>query len=403
MLKHMLRLCVRLLALGAALTHPAMAAPADPNPGFVTKAGQAYMVEASTGTVLLAKNENQSFAPASLAKLMTVELVFDALKNNQVTLDTQYPVSEYAWRTGGAPSRTATMFAALKSNVRVEDLVKGIAIQGANDSCIILAEGMSGGEPAFAETMTRRAKTLGMQRSLFANSTGLPDGKSATTAFDMVTLAQHLQQTYPAYYPYFAQADFEWNKIFQRNRNPLLGFGLGVDGLATGFAEGEGYSIVASAERNGRRLFMTLGGIASDKERTEEAKRVLEWGLSAFEIRQLFAEGEVVGTASVYGGASRSIDLVAKSPISVYIPVNNPDRLAARIVYHWPLAAPVAADHEIGTLRLFSGSRLLREVPLYSKAAVEQGSLSSRAVDAVLELGETLLFSWLWDKPAEPT
>jgi D-alanyl-D-alanine carboxypeptidase (penicillin-binding protein 5/6) len=403
MLKHLLRVGVCLLPLTAPLMHAAVAAPADPNPGFVTKAGQAYLVEASTGTVLLAKNENQAFSPASLAKLMTVELVFDALKNNQLTLDTQYSVSEYAWRTGGAPSRTATMFAALKSNVRVEDLVRGIAIQGANDSCIILAEGMSGGEPAFAENMTRRAKTLGMQRSVFGNSTGLPDaGKSKTTAFDMVTLAQQLQQTYPNYYPYFAQADFEWNKIFQRNRNPLLGFGLGVDGLATGFAEGEGYSIVASAERNGRRLFMTLGGIGSDKERTEEAKRVLEWGLSAFEIRQLFAEDEVVGSASIYGGATRSIDLVAKNPISVYIPVNNPDRLAARIVYHWPLTAPVAADREVATLRLFAGSRLLREVPLYTKAAVEQGSLSSRAIDAVLELGETLMFSWLWDKP-EPT
>ncbi len=403
MLKHMLRLCVCLLPLAQLVATDAVAAPAEANQSFVTKAAQAYMVEASTGTVLLAKNEHQTFSPASLAKLMTVELVFDALTSKQITLDTQYPVSEYAWRTGGAPSRTATMFAALKSNVRVEDLVRGIAIQGANDSCIILAEGMSGGEPAFAESMTRRAKTLGMQHSLFANSTGLPDGKSKTTAYDMVALAERLQQGYPAYYPYFAQPDFEWNKIFQRNRNPLLGFGLGVDGLATGFAEGEGYSIVASAERNGRRLFMTLGGIASDKERTEEAKRVLEWGLSAFEIRQLFAENEVIGTASVYGGASRSVELVAKSPISVYIPVNNPDRLAARIVYHWPLPAPVDADREVGTLRLFAGSRLLREVPLYTKTSVEEGSLSSRAVDAVLELGETLLFSWLWDKPAEPT
>lgn len=241
-----------------------------------------------------------------------------------------------------------------------------------------------------------------MQRSIFGNSTGLPDGRSKTTAFDMVTLAAQLQQAYPDFYPYFALPDFEWNKIFQRNRNPLLGFGLGVDGLATGFAEGEGYSIVASAERNGRRLFLTLGGIASDKERTEEAKRVLEWGLGAFEIRQLFADQEVVGTASVYGGASRSVDLVAKSTVSVYIPVNNPDRLAARIVYRWPLTAPVAADREAGTLRIFAGSRLLREVPLYTKDAVEAGSLSSRAVDALLELGESLLFSWLWDKP-QPT
>ncbi|TCM75282.1 D-alanyl-D-alanine carboxypeptidase (penicillin-binding protein 5/6) [Rhizobium sp. BK068] len=394
-LKRLICLCVCLLPFATG----AVAASSDTNASFVTKAAQAYMIEGSTGTVLLAKNENQTFSPASLAKLMTVDLVFDALAKNQITLDTQYSVSEYAWRTGGAPSRTATMFAALKSSVRVEDLIKGVAIQGANDSCIILAEGMSGGEPAFAEAMTRRARTLGMERSIFGNSTGLPDGKSKTTALDMVTLAAELQKSYPNLYSYFSQPDFEWNRIFQRNRNPLLGLSMGVDGLAIGFAEGEGYSIVASAERDGRRLFMALGGIASDKERTEEAKRVLEWGLTAFESRQIFADAEVIGQASVYGGTSRSVDLVAKTPVSVYIPISNPERLSARIVYRWPLMAPVAAGHEIGTLRIFAAGRLLREVPLYTRETVAVGSLSSRAVDALMELGETLLFSWLWNKP----
>ena len=394
MLKRLIGYCVCLLSAASA------AAAADPAPaGFVTKAAQAYMIEASTGTVLLAKNEDQSFSPASLAKLMTMDIVFASLKGGEITLDTDYPVSEFAWRTGGAPSRTATMFASLKSRVRVEDLVKGVAIQGANDSCIILAEGMSGTEENFAAAMTRRAQTLGMTKSIFGNSTGLPDGgKSKTTARDMVTLAADLQQTYPAYYPYFAQADFEWNKIFQRNRNPLLGLGLGADGLATGFAEGEGYSIVASVQRDGKRLFLALGGIASDKERTDEAKRILEWGLTSFETRQIFAEKEVVGSASVYGGQSGSVNLVAKTPVSVYIPVSNPDRLAARIIYRWPLTAPVAADAEAGTLVIFSGGRVLREVPLFTAQGVAEGSLTSRAVDALLELGESVFFSWLWDK-----
>lgn len=393
MLKRLIGYCVCLLSA-------ASAAAADPAPaGFVTKAAQAYMIEASTGTVLLAKNEDQPFSPASLAKLMTMDIVFASLKGGEITLDTDYPVSEFAWRTGGAPSRTATMFASLKSRVRVEDLVKGVAIQGANDSCIILAEGMSGTEENFAAAMTRRAQTLGMTKSIFGNSTGLPDGgKSKTTARDMVTLAADLQQTYPAYYPYFAQADFEWNKIFQRNRNPLLGLGLGADGLATGFAEGEGYSIVASVQRDGKRLFLALGGIASDKERTDEAKRILEWGLTSFETRQIFAEKEVVGSASVYGGQSGSVNLVAKTPVSVYIPVSNPDRLAARIIYRWPLTAPVAADAEAGTLVISSGGRVLREVPLFTAQSVAEGSLTSRAVDALLELGESVFFSWLWDK-----
>jgi D-alanyl-D-alanine carboxypeptidase (penicillin-binding protein 5/6) len=397
MLKRFIGFCAVMLSAASS------AAAAEPAPaGFVTKAAQAYMIEASTGTVLLAKNEDQAFSPASLAKLMTMDIVFASLKGGEITLDTDYPVSEYAWRTGGAPSRSATMFAALKSRVRVEDLVKGVAIQGANDGCIILAEGMSGTEENFASAMTRRAQTLGMTKSIFGNSTGLPDGKSKTTARDMVTLAVDLQQTYPAYYPYFAQADFEWNKIFQRNRNPLLGLGLGADGLATGFAEGEGFSIVASVERDGKRLFLALGGIASDKERTDEAKRILEWGLTSFETRQIFAEKEVVGSASVYGGQSGHVDLVARTPVSVYIPVSNPDRLAARIIYRWPLTAPVAADAEAGTLVISAGGRVLREVPLYTVQTIAVGSLTSRAVDALVELGESMFFSWLWDK-AEPT
>ncbi|MBB3913024.1 D-alanyl-D-alanine carboxypeptidase family protein [Rhizobium fabae] len=400
MLKPMLRLlaCLMPLATGA------LAADGG-TVGFATKATQAYMIEASTRTVLLAKNEDQGFSPASLAKLMTVDLVFEAVTKGQITLDTEYPVSEYAWRTGGAPSRTATMFASLKSRVRAEDLIKGIAIQGANDACIVLAEGMAGSEQQFAESMTRRARELGMEKAVFGNSTGLPDGKgpdsrSKVTAREMVTLAAALQQSYPNLYPYFKQPEFEWNKILQRNRNPLLGFDLGADGLATGFTEGEGYSIVASVERDGRRLFLALAGIASDKERTEEAKRVLEWGLTAFENRQIFADKEVIGAASVYGGTARTVDLVAKAPVSVYIPISNPDRLSARIVYHWPLTAPVKPDYQAGTLRIFAGSRLLREVPLYTVQAVDEGSLSSRAVDAMLELGESLFFSWLWDKSA---
>ncbi len=389
-----------LLRLFACLLLPASAAFAaeGTEAGFVTKAAQAYMIEASTGTVLLAKNENQVFAPASLAKLMTMDLVFSAVSKGQISLDTEYPVSEYAWRTGGAPSRAATMFAALKSKVRVEDLIKGVAIQGANDGCIILAEGMAGSEDQFAASMTRRARELGMEKAVFGNSTGIPDGKSKVTARELVALAVDLQASYPNLYPYFAQPDFEWNKIFQRNRNPLLGMDLGADGLATGFTEGEGFSIVASVQRDGRRLFVALAGIASDKERTEEAKRVLEWGLTAFESHQVFADKEVIGAASVYGGTARTVDLVARAPVSVYVPINNPDRLAARIVYHWPLMAPVRADTEVGTLRIVSGNRMLREVPLYTVQSVEVGSLTSRAVDALLELGESLFFSWLWDK-----
>ncbi|QAA97474.1 MULTISPECIES: D-alanyl-D-alanine carboxypeptidase family protein [Agrobacterium tumefaciens complex] len=358
---------------------------------FIAKAEQAYMIDAETGTVLLSQNESQPFPPASLAKLMTVEVVLDALSKEQVTPETAYPVSEYAWRTGGAPSRTSTMFAALKSSVSINDLLTGIIVQNANDGCIVIAEGMTGSDAAFAKRMTARAGELGMSRSTFTNSTGLPDPGNQTTARDMVRLAQHLHDTYPDRYGLFTKPDFEWNRIFQRNKNTLLMPGSGIDGLGLGFAEGIGFAAVVSAEREGRRVYLALSGIVDDKTRQEEARRVVDWGLTAFEKRHLFSKDEAVGSVSVYGGDVAHIDLSPKEDVSVLVPVNNPERISGRIVYRWPLNAPLDVGANAGTLRIFSGERLLREVPLYTKAAVGKGSLTQNATGALKEL---LLF-WL--------
>ena len=359
--------------------------------GLAVKAQQAYMIDAETGTVLLSLNENTQFPPASLAKLMTVETVLDALKSGRVTQETAYPVSEYAWRTGGAPSRTSTMFAALKSSVSINDLVTGIVVQNANDGCIILAEGITGSDAAFAKTMTERAKALGLTGSVFANSTGLPDPANKTTAKDMVALAKHIRDTYPDRYSLFTKPDFEWNRIFQRNKNTLLAPDLGIDGLGLGFAEGHGYSAVISAERDGRRIYLTLAGMEDDKTRQEEARRVVEWGLTEFHKRELFQKNETVGTVSVYGGAASAIDLAVHETVSVLVPLNNPDRLSGRIVYNWPLNAPLEPGFNAATLRIFSGERLLREVPLYTTAAVAPGTLTQNAAGALKEL----LFFWL--------
>ncbi|MCZ7865932.1 D-alanyl-D-alanine carboxypeptidase family protein [Agrobacterium salinitolerans] len=368
------------------------AGPAQSQTGpFIAKAEQAYMIDAETGTVLLSQNEDQPFPPASLAKLMTVEVVLDALSKGQVTAETAYPVSEYAWRTGGAPSRTSTMFAALKSSVSINDLLTGIIVQNANDGCIVVAEGMAGSDAAFAKRMTVRADELGMSRSTFTNSTGLPDPGNRTSARDMVRLAQHLHDTYPDRYGLFTKPDFEWNRIFQRNKNTLLMPGSGIDGLGLGFAEGSGFAAVVSAERGGRRVYLALGGIADDKTRQEEARRVVDWGLTAFEKRHLFSRDEAVGSVSVYGGDVSHIDLSPKEDVSVLVPVNNPDRISGRIVYRWPLNAPLDVGANAGTLKIFSGERLLREVPLYTKAAVDKGSLTQNATGALKEL---LLF-WL--------
>jgi D-alanyl-D-alanine carboxypeptidase (penicillin-binding protein 5/6) len=349
------------------------------------------MVEAKTGTVLLATNENQAFPPASLAKLMTMELVFSAIKRGEITPDTLYSVSENAWRTGGAPSGTTTMFAVLKSQMRVDDLVKGVVVQNANDACIVLAEGISRSEGEFASRMSARAKDLGLSRSIFGNSTGLPSAESRTTARDMVELARHIYREYPQYYPLYAQPDFQWNKIFQRNKNPLLGLNIGVDGLGAGFAEGSGYALVASVEREGTRLFLGIAGLATDKERLEEARKALEWGLSSFQTRVLFIKDEPIGQASVYGGNATHVDLVAKEAVDIYVPTNNPERLSGRIVYRWPLKAPVSQGQDVGVLRISSGERVVREVPLVASSAVEKGGLVSQATDALMEL----MFFWL--------
>ena len=380
--------CLTILGLLAGLPS---AWAQDAAAGFVTKARQAYLVEGKTGTVLLATNENQAFPPASLAKLMTMEVVFGALKRGDVSADTLFPVSENAWRTGGAPSGTTTMFAALNSQIRVDDLIRGVVIQNANDACIILAEGISGSEGEFAARMTARAKDLGLGRSTFGNATGLPDAQSYTTARDLVELAHQIYREYPEYYRLYSQPDFEWNKIFQRNKNPLLALNMGVDGLGAGFAEGAGYAVTASVERNGTRLFLALGGLESDKERREEAHRILEWGLSSFETKVLFKPGEVVGQASVYGGETRYVDLIAREPIDIYLPTENPERLSGRIVYNWPLRAPVSEGQSIGELRIFSGERLVREAELVTAHPVGTGSLVSQATDALLEL----MFFWL--------
>ncbi|MDO9418570.1 D-alanyl-D-alanine carboxypeptidase family protein [Pararhizobium sp.] len=358
---------------------------------FEPKAQQLFMVEAETNAVLFSKNENVAIAPASLIKLMTLEVVFDALKTGEIRLDTAFKVSEYAWRTGGAPSGTATMFAALKSDVSVESLIRGVAVQGANDACIILAEGLSGTEPAFVERMNKRAKVLGLRSAVFANSSGLPDPKNRISLRDLVVLARHIETTYPDYFKYYAEAEFEWNKIKQRNRNPLIALNIGVDGLGSGFAEGAGFSIVTSMKRDGKQILLAMGGLTSDKERTEEAKRVLEWANSSFSKKKLFEAGEAVGDASVYGGDRSSLPVVVSEPVDVFIATNNPERLSARVIYKWPLTAPVAAGQTIGVLKISSGERLLREVPVKASEAAGVGSLSARALDAVQEL----LFFWL--------
>ncbi len=359
--------------------------------GFDVKAKQVYLIEAETGTVLFARAEDEAVPAASLAKLMTAATVFKALAAGEITLDTQYPVTEHAWRTGGAPSRTSTMFAALKSNVRVEDLLRGVIVQFANDACIILGEGIARSETAFAERMTKEARALGLEKSTFANATGLPNPGNKVTMREMVTLARHLQAAYPQYMRYYLEPEFEWNKIKQRNRNPLLALNIGVTGFVTGFSEEGGYSIVAAVNRDGKHLVLAMGGMENDKARIEESRRIIEWALSSFERRTLFKEGESIADASVYGGDASTVPLVAGEQVDVFLPKDNSQRLVARVVYTWPVRAPVTPGQAVGTLKIWNDKQLLREVPVKTAGSVGVGTLRARALDSLIEL----FFFWI--------
>ncbi|MET3580621.1 D-alanyl-D-alanine carboxypeptidase (penicillin-binding protein 5/6) [Mesorhizobium robiniae] len=353
---------------------------------FETKAARAFMIDAETGTVLFSKDADKPMPPASLAKLMTMEVVFDAIKSGRVTLDDTFVVSENAWRTGGAPSGTSTMFAKLKSTIRLEDLIQGVTVQAANDGCIIIAEGFAGSEANFATEMTDRARRIGLEKSTFVNSTGLPADGQQTTVRELALLALHIWREYPDLYRYYGQTDFTWNKITQRNRNPLLAMDIGADGLAVGMSEVSGFGIVGSISHNGTRIVAAMSGLASDRERAEEARKLLDWGVRAFQKTEIFAKDEAVGEAQVFGGAKSGVALKAKGPVNIFLPIANRDKLTAKIVYDGPVTAPVEEGQPVGALQVWIGDTLSQETPLFAAESVGVGSLRQRALDAVKEL-----------------
>src|SRR3982751_4838998 len=259
--------------------------------GFDGDAPTAILIEASSGSVLFEKNADELRAPSSMMKLMTAEVVFNAIKKGDVKLTDEYRISENAWRRGGAPSGGSTMFAAINSKVSVDDLLHGAIIQSGNDACIALAEGMAGNERIFAaDFMTKRARELGLMKSTFGNSNGLPDPANKMTVRELAKLARHLILTYPEQYKLFNEREFTWNKIRQQNRNPLLNSLTGADGMKTGYTKEGGYGMVGSAVQNGTRLIVVINGLDDPDDRAQEAKKMLEWGFRNFEARALFAE-----------------------------------------------------------------------------------------------------------------
>jgi serine-type D-Ala-D-Ala carboxypeptidase (penicillin-binding protein 5/6) len=360
--------------------------PSRAHDGFQTAAAHAILIDAESGSVLFEKGADDLIPPASLSKLMTAEVVFNEMRKERLAPTTEFIVSTNAWRRGGAPSHTSSMFLPIHSKAAIDDLLHGVIIQSANDACIVLAEGISGTESSFAELMTKRAREIGLTKSTFGNSTGLPDPRQLMTARELGKLARHIILTYPEYYKYYSEREFTWNKIRQYNRNPLLAMNIGADGLKTGFTKEAGYGLVGSAVQNGLRLIVVVNGLRSEKERADEGKKLLEWGFHNFQSSLLFAEGQEVAHAKVYGGAKTSVPLVAEKPVNLMVPRGARERIIARVVYSGPVRAPVQPGQKIGTLKVWRGEFLVLEAPLQAAEAVGTGSMSRRAFDAATEL-----------------
>ncbi len=378
-------LAVGWVGLVHAANHSVQGAPKEEG-GFDGDAPTAILIEASSGSVLFEKNADELRAPSSMMKLMTAEVVLHTIQQGGVKLTDEYRISENAWRKGGAPSGTSTMFAALNSKVSVDDLLHGAIIQSGNDACIALAEGMAGNEQSFAEMMTKRAREIGLTQSTFANSNGLPDPGNKMTARELAKLARYLILTYPESYKLFGEKEFTWNKIRQLNRNPLLASLDGADGLKTGYTKEGGYGMAGSAVQNGIRLIGVVNGLEDSEDRASETKKMLEWGFRNFEVKTLFAAQQLVGYAKVFGGDSGSVKLASPEPIDVMVQKNGNDKLIARIVYNGPVRAPIEPGQPVGVVRVWRNGNIAVETPVYAAESIGRGSMMRRAMDGVGEL-----------------
>ena len=344
-----------------------------------TSAPIALLRDMETGTDLLSVNADERMYPASMTKIMTVYLVFERLKNGTLSLDDTFPVSEKAWRKGGSK-----MFVEVGDRVSIEDLLRGIIVQSGNDATIVVAEGISGSEQAFAREMTATARELGMEGTQLRNASGWPDPEHYTTARDLATLAEALISDFPEYYHLFAETEFTYNDILQQNRNPLLYRNIQADGLKTGHTEASGYGLVASAERNDRRLVLVVNGLESAKTRAEEGERLLDWGFRAFGTYELFAAGDVVDEAPVWLGKKGSVPLVIDERLAVTLRRNVRDDMTVTLKMKQPVEAPIEAGQALGTVRVEAPKLEPVEAPVLAAESIDKLGPMGR-VTAALE------------------
>lgn len=380
-------LCCCALALTMLCTASAALAQTE----FTTKARQAMVMEADTGAVLFQHNADELASPASMSKLMTLAVVFKAIKSGQVKLEDEFLVSVNAWRKGGAPSGTSAMFVPVNTKEPLDQLLQGIIVQSGNDACIAIAEGMAGSEDAFAQLMTEEARKLGLKKSTFRNATGLYAPDHLMTARELAMLARHLIRDYPDFYVRFAQREFQYRKHRFYNRNPLMALSLGVDGLKTGYIKESGYGMVASAKQDNRRLIVVVNGLEREEERKSEAARLLEWGFKSTTEYTLFGAGEVVSQARVWGGSRMFVPLVGSDGVQVILPKLPPNqRLRAEIVYKSPLKAPIRKGDTVAMLRVMTPAQAMNEVPLQAGEDVMPAGVIRRGLDTLVHMA----FRW---------
>ena len=332
--------------------------------GF-SNAKQAVLIDADTGYVLYEKNADELTAPSSMSKMMTVYLIFEKLQNGTLSLTDQLEVSKAAWAKRGS-----RMFLEENSQVSVEDLLRGIIVQSGNDACVVIAEAFSGTEENFSEELNIKAREIGLKNSNFTNSTGWPDEGHLSTARDLSIIAIKTVQNFPEYYHFYAEESFEYNGINQRNRNTLLNKPVGVDGLKTGHTEAGGYGLAASALRKNQRLIMVINGLSSNKERTAEAIKLLEWGYRNFTNFDLLKEGMAVLQAKVWLGDKKTVPLVINEDTKITIPSESRDKLQFKVEYDSPISAPIEEGTKIAELEITAPGIDSLRIPLYAGSTI---------------------------------
>lgn len=337
-----------------------------------TQARNAILMDYDTGQYLYVKDHEKMVPPASMSKLMTVNMIFEKLKDGSLSLDDTFTVSERAWKLGGAASGGSTMFLKIGEKVRVEDILKGILIQSGNDACIVAAENLAGSEDDFAEMMNKRARELGLDNSSFANSTGLPHPDQKMSVEDLAKLARHIIKEFPEFYHIFSEKYYTHNNITQGNRNPLLYSMPNADGLKTGHTEEAGFCLTASAKKGERRLIEVMTGMNSNKERSEEAERLMEWGFREFNNYNLLNKGQEIADIPVVFGNEKEVRLVVPETVKRTLKKSQAPKIKMTAVYDKPVKAPVAAGDKLGEVRIELDGQEMENVPLVADKNIEK-------------------------------